>query len=92
VLDYAGAVSKTLAKEVELKISGEYRRGDNRHSVSSVEKLKKLGWAPKRSLDKILQDFYQWVLSIGGIPDQIPNAYAEMKDAGVIVQAAVPAD
>lgn len=88
VLEYAERVGRTLSRAVELQVSGEYRRGDNRHSVSSVDKLMKLGWKPRHDLSTILDDFYGWIQSTGGIPDQVPDAYKEMKRAGVVVQAA----
>lgn len=87
ILQYAEAVCEKLASDVDVQILGEYRRGDNRHSVSSIEKLKQLGWDPRRNLSRILDDFLEWVLSIGGIPKGIPDAYADMRDAGVIVRA-----
>jgi len=89
VLEYANLVRKRLSSNVELDFSGEYRRGDNRHSVSNVDKLRSLGWSPKGNLAKILDDFIAWVESIGGIPSQIEDAYSAMKKAGVVVRAAV---
>ncbi len=88
VLDYARAVLKKLSSPVDLRVSGEYRRGDNRHSVSSVEKLKLLGWRPQRGLSAIMDDFANWVESLGGVPEQIPDAYAHMQNAGVVLRAA----
>jgi nucleoside-diphosphate-sugar epimerase len=67
------------------QIVGQYRRGDNRHSVSSIDKLRQLGWSPRRSLDDIFDDFLGWIDSIGGVPDYIPDAYGAMRGAGVVV-------
>lgn len=89
VLTYADAVAKKLSSNVTLQISGEYRRGDNRHSVSSIEKLGQLGWRPRRSLSTIMDDFLEWIDSIGGIPQQLQDAYAHMRDAGVVLSATV---
>lgn len=89
VLEYAKLVRSKLSSNVELNFSGEYRRGDNRHSVSNVEKLGSLGWSPKGDLSKILDDFLAWVDNIGGIPSQIEDAYAAMRRAGVVVRTAV---
>jgi dTDP-L-rhamnose 4-epimerase len=86
VLEYADLVRKKLSSQIELDFTGEYRRGDNRHSVSNVDKLSGLGWRPKRNLETILDDFLAWVESIGGIPSQIEDAYAAMKRAGVVVR------
>jgi dTDP-L-rhamnose 4-epimerase len=88
VLEYGNAVQARLGTDVVLGVSGEYRRGDNRHSVSSIAKLSSFGWSPKRDLAKILDDFYAWVTRIGGIPAGIPDAYADMRCSGVVLRAA----
>jgi dTDP-L-rhamnose 4-epimerase len=85
VLEYATAVLRKLASSVDLQITGQYRRGDNRHSVSRVEKISSLGWRPRRNLSLIMDDFLDWIESIGGIPEPITDAYADMKHAGVVL-------
>jgi len=87
VLEYAEAVRAKLGSAVPIEFPNEYRLGDNRHSVSSVAKLQRLGWKPRHSLPQILDDFRAWVEKIGGIPSEIPDAYAEMKRAGVVLTA-----
>lgn len=88
VLEYASAVRSSVGREVNLLVSNEYRRGDNRHSVSSIEKLRTLGWAPRRDLATILNDFLRWVDEIGGISESIDDAYGAMKSAGVVLSVA----
>jgi len=88
VMEYAQAVRQKIGREVELQIPGEYRRGDNRHSVSSIAKLEVLGWSPRRDLSIILEDFLDWVARIGGVPEQFSDAYREMKQHGVVLAAA----
>src|SRR5690349_3770155 len=89
VLEYAKAVCEKLGRQVELQFPGEYRRGDNRHSVSSITKLGALGWEPRRSLSTILDDFLEWVEQSGGIPEQLQDAYSDMKQSGVVLAATV---
>lgn len=88
VLDYADAVLKKLHSASPIQVPGEYRRGDNRHSVSSIDRLCALGWRPRRSFSTILDDFHGWVEHIGGIPSSIPDAYNAMRSAGVILASA----
>ena len=88
VCEYAKRVLRRIPS-AQVKISGEYRRGDNRHSVSSIEKLKELGWRPRYNLDTILDDFLAWIERIGGIPERIPNAYEDMCRTGVVVGTSV---
>jgi dTDP-L-rhamnose 4-epimerase len=87
VIEYANAVLSKLSASVPLHMPGEYRRGDNRHSVSDVGKLTGFGWRPQRSLSRILDDFLEWIESIGGIPQQVQDAYSDMRDAGVVLAA-----
>lgn len=85
VTAYAQAILKRLSSEVPLQMTGEYRLGDNRHSVSNIEKLSHLGWQPRRNLAVILDDFLAWVESLGGIPENITDAYSHMREAGVVL-------
>ena len=89
VLAYAHAVLKKLSSRMTVEMSGEYRRGDNRHSVSSVEKLRRLGWQPRRPLSVVLDDFFEWIESVGGILQQVEDAHAHMRDAGVVLTSSV---
>jgi dTDP-L-rhamnose 4-epimerase len=87
VLEYAGAALAKAASAIPVRISQEYRRGDNRHSVSDIGKLRKLGWQPTRNLSLIMDDFLHWIDSIGGIPSGIPDADNDMRNAGVVLTA-----
>jgi dTDP-L-rhamnose 4-epimerase len=89
VLDYAQAIRNKVGAGVEFHLPGEYRRGDNRHSVSATAKLEKLGWAPRYDLGVILDDFLEWVEQNGGIPEKLPDAYSDMKQFGVVLGATV---
>jgi len=89
VLEFANLVRAKLSQDIGLTVSGEYRRGDNRHSISSIKNLRSLGWSPKRDLSTILDDFLAWVDSIGGMPEQVHDAYRDMKKAGVVLKAMV---
>ena len=87
VLEYAAEVLKRVEGAQDIETPGEYRQGDNRHSVSSVEKLKRLGWRPKRNLGDILDDYLEWMKSASIEPARVPDAYAEMRRAGVVVRS-----
>jgi dTDP-L-rhamnose 4-epimerase len=88
ILEYARRVLDRIPGSAGFDISAEYRRGDNRHSVSSIEKLKRLGWTPQKGLDVILGDFLEWIQTAGGVPTGLPDATANMRAAGVLLSAA----
>jgi len=88
VLEYAQAVRDRVGQPVDLLLPGEYRRGDNRHSVSSIGKLRTLGWSPVRGLSAIFEDFLDWVDRSGGVPEKLTDAYSDMKQSGVVLASA----
>jgi dTDP-L-rhamnose 4-epimerase len=85
VLDYAQVVRERVGQNVDFILPGEYRRGDNRHSVSSIQKLSALGWVPVRGLSEVFDDFLEWVDRSGGIPETLADAYSDMKQSGVVL-------
>ncbi len=85
VIEYAEAVLRKVPSVEGIQITGEYRRGDNRHSVSSIHKLTQLGWRARRDLSTIMDDFLAWIESIGGVPEQTSDADAHMRSAGVVL-------
>jgi len=88
VREFGEAVLATLGRNCQLNVTGEFRLGDNRHSVSSIDKLNALGWVPSRGLPQIIVSFAEWVQSVGGVPPGIPDAYTNMKEAGVVLPVA----
>ena len=89
VLAYAQALTAKLGASIAPTMSGEYRVGDNRHSVSSIEKLARLGWAPRRGLSDILDDYVAWVGTLGHLRAPFEEADRAMRDRAVIRRAEV---
>jgi len=87
VLEYAHRLAGKLGTDIDLKTSGDFRVGDNRHSVSDVSRLRSLGWSPTRDLGQIMDDFLTWTDGLGILPAEIPDAEEHMRARGV-VQAA----
>lgn len=91
VLEYAKQLATKLRADINLKIPGDFRVGDNRHSVSAIDKIRSLGWFPRRSLDRIMEDFLAWIDELGVLPSDIPDA-EELMRAGGVVQATIATD
>jgi dTDP-L-rhamnose 4-epimerase len=84
VLEYASLLAKTLRKDLEPVIPGKFRVGDNRNSVSDIEKLKSLGWRPLKSPEYIMTDYVSWLESSGLREQFYQRADREMESAGVV--------
>jgi dTDP-L-rhamnose 4-epimerase len=84
VQSYAEQLCEAINPRLKPVIPGEYRVGDTRNSVSSIEKLKALGWQPKKTLKDIINDFLAWVDAIGHIPEEAFRADQVMRNSGVV--------
>ena len=81
---YSEQLCQAINPGIQPEVSGEYRVGDNRHSVSSIDKLKALGWRPKKTLEDIIADFLAWFDSVGGAPAEAFKAEQIMREGGVV--------
>jgi dTDP-L-rhamnose 4-epimerase len=84
VREYADRIRQKLGKNLEPLISGEYRVGDNRHSVSDISKLKSLGWEPRLGLEEIFEDYISWIKKQGDIGEYFKDAEKTMREQGVV--------
>ncbi len=75
-------------EEIEPEISGEYRLGDARHTVSSGERMGGLGWRPKSAPEEFLRAYVEWVRRQPDLADFYARSRRNMRAAGVIRQAA----
>lgn len=78
VLEYANLISDTIV------IPGFYRFGDTRHIVSDNNKLNKLGWEQKVSLEEIVKEYYDWILTQDDFRDCSEDANKKMLNYNVI--------
>ncbi len=84
VREYARYFLRTAGKDLEPEVPGQFRLGDNRHIVSDISKLKKLGWKPQIPLTQIIRDYLDWVESQHGMVDSYTRAERAMKNQGII--------
>jgi len=84
VAEYARLLARTCDKDIEAIVSGEYRYGDTRHTVSSWEALGGLGWEPSTPLPTIAQEYVDWVRQQDDLEDYYASSEAAMRQAGIL--------
>ncbi|MBT9164882.1 MAG: dTDP-L-rhamnose 4-epimerase [candidate division WS2 bacterium] len=84
VLEFAEIVKEVFGKDIMPAIRGEYRFGDTRHIVSDIGRLKSIGWEPKYSPRKNVEDYKRWLESQVDIKDVLDYAEKRMKDLNVV--------
>lgn len=84
VLEFARLVGARCGATLAPLLRGEFRVGDTRHTVSDSSKLRRLGWAPRYSVEEIIADYVAWVQMQREVPDTYEQAAQEMKRQGVL--------
>lgn len=63
---------------------GLYRVGDTRHALSSVDRLRDLGWRPERDQAAIVAEYVAWARRQPDLADTAAAAEASMRRLGVL--------
>ncbi len=87
VLEYAQLVTRIAGRSIEPLVSGEYRFGDTRHTVSSGAALQALGWQPEISLEQTIGEYIEWIKEQPNLADFYAAAQANMRAANVLRRA-----
>lgn len=84
VLKLARLVSKCAEVPFLPAIHGIFRKGSTRHSLMNVEKLKKLGWMPKHTLEDNARDYLIWMKQYPEAIRYLHKTYHDMKSRGIV--------
>jgi dTDP-L-rhamnose 4-epimerase len=87
VVEFAKLAAEVVGKKIEPLITGEYRVGDTRHSVSDISKLQKLGWQPKFTPRDSVRDYFAWLQTQKIDRDYVGEAFETMRKMGALRKA-----
>lgn len=87
VLQYARQLAQVAGSRLEPVVSGEYRYGDTRHTVSSGAALAELGWRPATPLRDVMAAYVAWVKQQPHLEDYHATAANAMRGARVLRRA-----
>ncbi|MEE2657827.1 MAG: NAD-dependent epimerase/dehydratase family protein [Candidatus Latescibacterota bacterium] len=84
VLKVAHRLAKICGKDIEPEVSGEYRFGDTRHTVSTAQSLRELDWSAEVGHEEFLTQYVEWIREQPNLQDHYGQAEQTMRSAGVI--------
>lgn len=87
VVEYARIAARACDREIEPLLSGEYRFGDTRHTVSSWQALGELGWRPEVPLEQVVAEYVDWVRTQPDLGDFYARSAARMREADILRQS-----
>ncbi|WP_310557800.1 NAD-dependent epimerase/dehydratase family protein [Flavobacterium sp.] len=84
VIEVVKQLQQNYGKEVEIKISGNFRIGDIRHNYADISKLKdKLQITPKVSFEEGIKHFTKWVQTQPKEESTYEKSLQELKEKGL---------
>ncbi len=85
ILEIAKIIAKNLNKNIPPDIAGKFRKGDVRHCFADSSKIsKKLGFKPKISFEKGMEELIIWVAKQEA-EDKVENASHELEKRGLTI-------
>ena len=78
VRELAILVAKTLGVPFKSKMQGEFKINSPRHSIMNNDKLKRLGWRPKRTLHQSVIEYIAWAQTQPNALSMWNKTYAAM--------------
>jgi dTDP-L-rhamnose 4-epimerase len=86
VLEFARIMIDEFGNSVEPLLSGEFRLGDTRHTVSDVSRLEALGWQPTIPVEQNVREYVAWMCEQQTTDEFLREAERVMREQDVILQ------
>jgi len=85
-----GPAAGSAAPLPAAQITGEYRVGDTRHSVTDIGKLQALGWRPTRTPSESVRAYVDWIRTQRLERDYAGEALTALRRSGALRPATAP--
>jgi dTDP-L-rhamnose 4-epimerase len=89
VLEFAQMMLDAFGSALPPSITGEFRLGDTRHTISDTSRLRALGWKPEISVEQNVAEYVAWMQNQTGTEVYLEEAERLMRQQNVIQKAVV---
>jgi dTDP-L-rhamnose 4-epimerase len=85
VAEFAAVVAEIYGyRDYRPMPSGKYRYGDTRHIYSDVNRLKALGWRPRRTVEESVESYKTWLSQADNVGSILEYCNRHMQQLGVV--------
>lgn len=88
VLEFARIMLDATGSDLEPLLSGEFRLGDTRHTLSDISRMCALGWRPRIPVEQNVREYLDWLAHQNVPTDHLLEAERQMIEQGVVCRAA----
>jgi len=89
VLEFAKIMLDAFGSDLSPSVTGEFRLGDTRHTISDTSSLRALGWIPQISVEQNVDEYVDWMRDQTGTDVYLAEAERVMRQQNVIQQAVI---
>ena len=82
--EFADVVMRQYGSSQPAVVTGEYRFGDSRHTLSDISALRELGWEPRNTPVDSVAAYAEWLKGMDGLDGVLAQANARMRALGVV--------
>jgi len=87
VLQFAHMMLKEFNSRMEPEVSGDFRVGDTRHTISDITRMRRLGWEPVTPVEQNIHQYVEWIRTQSVSKEFLLEADKVMKQSGVVRRA-----
>lgn len=84
VLEFAQVVLRLAGSSLEPVVSGQFRVGDTRHTVSDISALSALGWRAEIPLEETISRYLEWIRPFRNAREYLDAAEGAMRSQNVV--------
>lgn len=89
VLEFAQMMLDAFDSDLQAAVTGEFRLGDTRHTISDTSRLEALGWQPSIPVEQNVAEYVAWMQEQLGTNEYLAEAERVMRQQNVIQQARI---
>lgn len=84
VMEFAQMMLKEFGSDLEPSVTGQYRLGDTRHTISDIGRMRESGWTPQIQVEQNIHEYVSWIREQEGTREYLDGAETIMKSIGVV--------
>jgi dTDP-L-rhamnose 4-epimerase len=84
VIEFARIMLEAFESTFDVLVSGQFRLGDTRHTISDISALGSLGWEPTIPVEQNVAEYVAWIREQEGTREYLEEAERLMQAQGVV--------
>jgi dTDP-L-rhamnose 4-epimerase len=87
VLEFARLMIDAASSSLEPEVTGEFRLGDTRHTISDLTRMRSLGWEPRIPVERSVREYLTWLEAQPHTMSYLLESERVMAERGVVQRA-----